>query len=156
MAGKPSRKIKASKKASHRTASDSRAITGRVLSRRLPAATEADAGRGLDPAVREAAIRRAASIRKAGVRHQSLAKFLATPEARQGYVEGEAAQRAADLIREMRKQRGLSQAELARNMNVEASRIGELERGVGRYGPTLGKLEQVANACGFKLVVGFE
>jgi len=149
-------KIKASRKVPFRAAIDTTEDGVPALSRDLEASSGEGERRTIDPSILEEARRRAAGIKKAGVRHQSLAKFLATPEAREGYLEGEAAQWAADLIREMRKRRGFSQAELAKNLNVEPSRIGELERGVGRYGPTLGKLKQVANACGFKLVVGFE
>ena len=149
-------KITTPRKVPSRTAIDTVEDFVSTLDRKMGASSGESEHRTIDPSILEEARRRAAGIKEAGVRHQSLARFLATPEAREGYVEGEAAQWAADLIREMRKRRGLSQAGLAKKMDVEASRIGELERGVGRYGPTLGKLKQVANACGFKLVVGFE
>jgi transcriptional regulator with XRE-family HTH domain len=64
-----------------------------------------------------------------------------------------AALRAGDLIRDMRKAAGLSQAALANEMGVKQSRISELEAGIGSQGPTWDVMERVAKCCGRVLQV---
>jgi transcriptional regulator with XRE-family HTH domain len=62
-----------------------------------------------------------------------------------------AALRAGDLVRNMRKEAGLSQTALAAMIGVKQSRISELEAGVGSQGPTWDVMERVAMACGRSL-----
>jgi ribosome-binding protein aMBF1 (putative translation factor) len=65
-----------------------------------------------------------------------------------------AALRAGDLVRTMRKDAGLSQAELANRMGVTQSRISEIEAGVGSQGPTWDVMERVMAACGMHVQFG--
>ncbi len=71
-----------------------------------------------------------------------------------------AALRAGDLIRKMRKEAGLSQAELAQKLtalnpgaSMSQARVSELEAGGGSQGPTWLVMEKIAEACGKRLGV---
>lgn len=86
---------------------------------------------------------------------RKLSEFMTDPETVAAFEEGRAAQRAAALIRQMRRDRKLTQRQLADALKVKDSRIAELERGDGRQGPTLGMLERVAFACGYRLTLSY-
>ncbi|MBD0272271.1 MAG: helix-turn-helix transcriptional regulator [Acetobacteraceae bacterium] len=62
-----------------------------------------------------------------------------------------ASMRAGDLIRSMRREAGLTQAQLARHLGVEQSRVSELEAGRGVHGPSWSLMERIASACGRRI-----
>jgi DNA-binding XRE family transcriptional regulator len=67
-------------------------------------------------------------------------------------IEGESANLAvADFVRDSRKAAELSQAELACEIGVTQARISQLEKGEGRYGPSVTLLARIAKACGGEL-----
>jgi DNA-binding XRE family transcriptional regulator len=63
---------------------------------------------------------------------------------------------AAELVKEARKAAQLSQAELARRIDVTQARISQMESGEAPYGPSIVLLERVARACGGMLRLSFE
>lgn len=73
------------------------------------------------------------------------------PKAVQEKGLSSAALRAGELIRRMRKEARLSQAELAQKLGVTQARISELEAGLGAQGPTWDVMERAAAACGTHL-----
>jgi len=91
-----------------------------------------------------------------GERGRPLSEILERVEARNPELAAEsglssAAMRAGDMIRRMRKARGLTQRELAAEIGVSQERISEIETGVGPHGPTFALLERIARACGMRL-----
>ena len=79
-------------------------------------------------------------------------------EAGEGFAEGYAARdaivRVGAMLRRMRDDAGLSQAELAHRTGMDQSEISRLERGLGRQGPSVETLARVIEALGHMLVVG--
>jgi transcriptional regulator with XRE-family HTH domain len=53
-----------------------------------------------------------------------------------------------ELIRDMRIARGFSQNQLAERAGTTQSHISQLERGIGRQGPTIEMLSRIGRACG--------
>ncbi|MBS0547574.1 MAG: helix-turn-helix transcriptional regulator [Proteobacteria bacterium] len=86
----------------------------------------------------------------------SLENAVPSAEGRAAYHETTAAGRAAWFIRSARQTAKLSQADLAKRLDVAQSRVAELEKGSGSQGPTLGLLERIADACGRRLVLNIE
>jgi len=66
-----------------------------------------------------------------------------------------AALHAAEFIGHTRKAAHLSQAKLAEKIGVSQARVSQMEKGIGRYGPSLGLLERIASACGGSLHLTF-
>jgi DNA-binding XRE family transcriptional regulator len=64
--------------------------------------------------------------------------------------------RAAELVKQARKAARLSQAALAKKIDVSQSRISQMESGEAPYGPSIALLERVARACGGILHLSFE
>ena len=79
-------------------------------------------------------------------------------EAGEGFAEGYAARDAivkvGAMLRRMRDDAGLTQAELAIRAGMDQSEISRLERGLGRHGPSVETLARVIEALGHTLVVG--
>ena len=63
---------------------------------------------------------------------------------------GRYAQRAANLIADMRVSAGLSKSEFASRLGVSPARISEVEDPVGPNGPTYRFMCQAAEVCGFR------
>jgi DNA-binding XRE family transcriptional regulator len=70
--------------------------------------------------------------------------------------EERATLRAAEFVKQARKSAHLSQAGLAKKLDVTQVRISQLEHGEGKNGPTLALLQRVARACGGSLQLTFE
>ena len=83
-------------------------------------------------------------------------ELLKIPGSSKLIAEERANLHAAELIREARKFAHLSQAALAAKLQVEQSRISQMESGRGKYGPSVVLLERVARACGGTLRLAFE
>lgn len=69
--------------------------------------------------------------------------------------EEKAAEQVATLIRQTRESAGLSQTELGRKVGVSQARISQMERGDATFGPSIGLLVRVAQACGCTLMLSF-
>jgi len=81
-------------------------------------------------------------------------KAFKNPEVKAAYDElGEEFELASTLIT-MRERSGLTQDEVAKKMGTRAPNISRLES--GRANPSLKTLVSYANACGFKLDLGFK
>jgi hypothetical protein len=80
-----------------------------------------------------------------------LGSLLESPEAKRQFSAASDALEGAALVRQMREKadggEGISQAELARRLEVEPPRISVLERGGGPGGPTYALLKRIARAC---------
>ena len=92
-----------------------------------------------------------------GRRGKPFADLLAKREERSPDLAGRlgfssAAMRAGALVRAWREARGLTQRELAERLGVSQERISNIERGVGKHGPTFDVMTQIADACGYPLV----
>jgi ribosome-binding protein aMBF1 (putative translation factor) len=61
--------------------------------------------------------------------------------------------RVGEMVRSARIARGITQAELAARTRMTQSHISEIERGLGRIGPTVVTLRRLLNALGDELVV---
>lgn len=59
-----------------------------------------------------------------------------------------------DFVRALRHQMGLSQSDLAKRVETTQAHISELERGVGRNGPTVAILTRIVRELGDDLVIG--
>ena len=83
------------------------------------------------------------------------AELLKIPGAAEMLAEERAALRAARFVRDIRESAKLSQAMLARELNISQARISQLENGGGKYGLSVGLLERVAEACGGRVEFKF-
>ena len=81
---------------------------------------------------------------------------LDAPHARQVYDRATASFMAARLVKDMRKQAGLTQQGLADIAKITQSGIARLEQGDARNGPSVETLNRVADACGMDLVLTFQ
>lgn len=70
--------------------------------------------------------------------------------------ESTASLHAALFVGEARKEAHLTQAALAKRIGVSQARVSEMEKGEGRFGLSIGVLDQVAKACGGILRLKFE
>jgi transcriptional regulator with XRE-family HTH domain len=94
-----------------------------------------------DKRLNDRAAREAALLEIVGPkRRKTMSKELETAE---GVEE------AARFMRQMREYAGLSQAELGKRLDVNQTRISELERGGSPEGVSYALLRRVARACGF-------
>lgn len=66
-----------------------------------------------------------------------------------------AALRAAKFIENTRKSADISQSKLGELIGVSQARIAQMEKGEGRYGPSIDVLERIARACGGTLQLTF-
>ena len=71
-----------------------------------------------------------------------------------GYGERNAIMQAARMIREMRADAGLTQADLAARAGMAQPDISRLESGLGKQGPSVETLYRLADACGLQFVMG--
>ncbi len=71
-----------------------------------------------------------------------------------GYGERDAIMRAARMIREVRIDAGLTQAELAARAGMSQPDISRLESGLGKQGPSVETLYRLTGACGLQFVMG--
>lgn len=70
------------------------------------------------------------------------------PKARAAWLEADTARNAAELMRDARKRRGLTQAAMAKAMNVSQARISQVESGKIEDMPPLEFLARYLDACG--------
>jgi DNA-binding XRE family transcriptional regulator len=82
--------------------------------------------------------------------------LLKIPGTAQLIEDERASLHAARLIREARKAAHLSQADLAKKIEVSQARVSQMESGSGPYGLSVALLERVAIACGGVLNLSFE
>jgi ribosome-binding protein aMBF1 (putative translation factor) len=76
-----------------------------------------------------------------------------TPERRAGYERARRAHELGAKVRQLREQRGISQAELARRMGTTQSMIARLE--LGGVEPRLDTLDRVSAALDADVVIEF-
>lgn len=82
-------------------------------------------------------------------------KALKNPELRILYEEEMAKMEIAKAVRNARVHAHLTQAALAKKMNISQSLIARLESGTDERTPTLPLLSRIAVICGAKLELGF-
>lgn len=87
-----------------------------------------------------------------GARGRSLVARLERVEAEnpallEAYDMSPAAVRAGAMVRSMRKKASLTQKQLAEVLGVTQERISNIERGVGKQGPTFDVMNTIAMAC---------
>ena len=70
------------------------------------------------------------------------------------YGERDAIMQAARMIREMRADAGLTQAELAARAGMSQPDISRLESGLGKQGPSVETLYRLTDACGLRFFMG--
>jgi transcriptional regulator with XRE-family HTH domain len=92
-----------------------------------------------------------------GGRGEPFDDLLARVEAKHPGIEEEiglssAALRAGRLVREMRLEKGLTQARLAQLLGWDQVRISNIERGEGTLGPTFDVLQKIAAVCDHEIV----
>jgi transcriptional regulator with XRE-family HTH domain len=61
--------------------------------------------------------------------------------------------RAGDLVRTMRRARGMTQRDLAARANLAQEQISRIERGEGRHGPAHSMVQRIADALDFELLL---
>jgi len=86
---------------------------------------------------------------------KAIERLLKNPNVRKGYLERRAAIEAARLVKAMRLNAKLTQAELAKLIDTQQPNIVALETCTGARGPTVEMLKRVASACRARLVIGF-
>ena len=74
-------------------------------------------------------------------------ELLPTDADKASFNDASASLEAGHYIRNLRKDAGLTQLELAERMNVSQARVSAIENGEGRDGPTYAVLKRVAVAC---------
>jgi DNA-binding transcriptional regulator YiaG len=67
-----------------------------------------------------------------------------------------AAEGAADFIKKARLSAHLSQAELAKKLNISQARVSQMENGDAPFGASVACLIRVAEACGGRMLMAFE
>ena len=77
----------------------------------------------------------------------------AVPDATEIAQAVEAAVAAGDLVRRLRDRRNMTQSTLARRAGTTQAHLSEIERGVGRNGPTVGTLSRILRELDDRLVV---
>jgi ribosome-binding protein aMBF1 (putative translation factor) len=80
-------------------------------------------------------------------------EYLDDPEVRAGYEDAKRALAIGAMVRELRLEAGLSQAELARRSGMTQPALSRLEHGGGL--PTIAVLDRIADALHVTLNVSF-
>lgn len=94
-------------------------------------------------------------VDKTGFLHEFLQEeIVKDPNAEQLFLVTLEEQRIASMVRELRKKKKLSQAELAKKMGKSQSTIGRIEN--GSVEPTISMLEQIAAATETQLEISFK
>src|SRR5579864_1042978 len=75
------------------------------------------------------------------------------PEYDEAHAIVELVRSVGDTLERMRKRKGLSQAEMAKLLEVTPGRISQLESGTVRNAPNLSVLAQYARHCGEQIVI---
>ena len=83
-------------------------------------------------------------------------ELLAIDGVRAGFDSRSAVIQAAKLVKAMRTDAHLTQAELAARMNTTQPEIVRLEAGTGPRGPTMEMLARVAGACNASVLLGYQ
>lgn len=81
------------------------------------------------------------ALRTRGMRGKYADSFI------EGYQARDAIMRAAQFVRKLRADAGLTQAELAERAGMSQPDISRLETGLGKYGPSVETLDRLAHAC---------
>lgn len=87
------------------------------------------------------------SLRRRGLRADGFEK---------GYKARDAIMHAAQMIRDMRTDAGLTQAQLAERAGMTQPEISRLEAGLGKHGPGIETLQRLAIACDLRLFMGVQ
>lgn len=94
-------------------------------------------------------------VDKTGFLHEFLQEeIVKDPNAEELFLVTLEEQRIASMVRELRKKKKLSQAELAKKMGKSQSTIGRIEN--GSVEPTISMLEQIAVATETQLEISFK
>lgn len=78
---------------------------------------------------------------------------MVEPKVKRAYQEAALSVALAEQVRQIREDRGLSQADLAEGMGTTQSAVARFE--AGGTSPTIPTLRKLANALGVELVLGF-
>lgn len=81
------------------------------------------------------------SLRRRGKKSRYADRFVAGYEARDPIMQ------AAQFLRKLRADAGLTQAELAERAGMSQPDISRMEGGLGKHGPSVETLGRLANAC---------
>jgi DNA-binding XRE family transcriptional regulator len=95
----------------------------------------------------------AAKTKGARARPVDTADLLEGEKERAAYFDALSAANSGQFVRQARKRKGWTQAQLATVLGISQARISELESGSARQGPTVGLLARIADACGLKLAL---
>ena len=94
-------------------------------------------------------------VDKTGFLHDFLQEeIVKDPNAEELFLVTLEEQRIASMVRELRKKKKLTQAELAKKMGKSQSTIGRIEN--GSVEPTISMLEQIAGATETQLEISFK
>lgn len=94
-------------------------------------------------------------VDKTGFLHEFLQEeIVKDPNAEELFLVTLEEQRIASMVRELRKKKKLTQAELAKKMGKSQSTIGRIEN--GSVEPTISMLEQIAVATETQLEISFK
>lgn len=77
----------------------------------------------------------------------------APEEVRRTILERTFVHDVAHLVRDLRKNAGLNQEQLAATLGTTQSAISDIERAVGPHGPTAALVGRIAAACGHQLMI---
>lgn len=78
---------------------------------------------------------------------------LADPDVKYGFDNYAVLSKVGELLREMRREAGLSQQQLQEISGVHQSDISRTERGAAERGPSLALVARMAHATGYSLVL---
>ena len=76
-----------------------------------------------------------------------------TPAEQQAARDADIILQVGDMVRSARLARGLTQTDLAARTGVTQPHISDIERGIGRIGPTVVTLRRLMNALGYDLAI---
>lgn len=83
-------------------------------------------------------------------------ELLTNPDVKRGYVARGSVIETARFLRDVRRETGLTQEQLAQRLAVKQSRIAKLESDQSVCGPSVDILYRYVDACGRKLVLTTE
>lgn len=89
-----------------------------------------------------------AVIRQAASKPFDFDALLSTPELRRAADDARAVTMVGELVRSLRVAQGMTQTELAERTGISQANISDVERGIGRDGPTVATFVRLLRALG--------